>query len=248
MIKKRTPEEIDKILSTTSRSVILKNFVTSDEIKHLLNLYNNSNNKEIKKSGPTILALRFFIEDEKFNSLFNRIQKEVKENYTLWGGNYFQTDSPHIIHNDVPFDHSIIPGKCVLIPLEKSYESTWESAGVDEDAKFYIFDQMYFHGPVKCFKNNPEEIYSPYNIPLYEYDDIYGLHEDNRVPNISAKHVTKNQRQWLEGFSVECECNWVPGDVIIFDCARLHCSSSFDRRAVTQKIGLTLFTEFKNSD
>ena len=60
-------------------------------------------------------------------------------------------------------------------------------------------------------------------------------------PNIDTGHM---KNEWLEGFSVETECNWVPGNVIIFDCAKLHCASNFLDNGIIEKTGLSIFTEY----
>ena len=50
------------------------------------------------------------------------------------GGNYFEVKHPHILHNDVPHDTDILPGKCIVIPLEKVYAEF--KVPNDTDAKF----------------------------------------------------------------------------------------------------------------
>jgi len=69
------------------------------------------------------------------------------------------------------------------------------------------------------------------------------LHEDNRKPDINTMFDEKYP-QWMEGFSIESSCDWVPGDVIVFDCVRLHCASNFLDNGIYKKIGLSLFTSY----
>lgn len=244
MITKRPQQQIDEILSRTSDTVILKNFVSGDEVNYLYNFFENNENKKVKKSGPVTLDVENFYDDTVFQLLFESVQRELNLKLEIFGGNFFQSHIPFIIHNDVPKDHNIIPGKCIVVPLKKHYTPNWDWAPSDTDAKFYIFDQMYFHYPVKCFKNNETLKESPYNLPIYDYSDVYGIHRDNRQPDIDIDHITRDNRQWAEGFSVEKECVWVPGDIIIFDCARLHCASNFLTNGIERKTGLSLFTSY----
>lgn len=245
----RPKEQVDQMLDRCGTTVILKRFISDIDIDTLLNLYYAGTNKDYKNigyksnpsSGPITYIAKEFKHKSEFVEIFDRIQQKLNLNLNIWGGNFFETTKPYIIHNDIDFRHEIIPGKCIVIPLVKNYKTDHHKAS-DTDAKFYIFDQMFFHGAVKCFKNS-EEIISPYNIPLYDYSDIYKIHNDNRMPNVDAGHM---RQEWLEGFSIEKECNWVPGDVIVFDCARLHCASNFHNNNIESKIGLSLFTSFKD--
>jgi hypothetical protein len=243
----RPQEQVDSILNRTGDTIILDNFISDQDIDILLEIYNNGTGKDYKnigwendlRTGPTTLIVREFKEDTRFIEVFDRIQNKLGINLKIWGGNFFETTKPYIIHNDVDFRHDRIPGKCLVIPLVKNYNSDKYKASND-DAKFYIFDQMFFHGAVKCFKNS-KDIVSPYNVPLYDYKDIHGIHSDNRIPDIDAGHM---KQEWLEGFSIESACNWVPGDVIVFDCVRLHCASNFLDHGIESKIGLSLFTSY----
>lgn len=238
---KRPQEQVDEILSKVSNTVVLKNFMSRSDRNILLDIYHNNKNRDHKNTGPTTLIAREFKDDPKFTKIFNKIQTKLELKLKVWGGNFFETETPYVIHNDVDYRHDIIPAKCIVIPLQKFYMEN--SVVNDKDAQFYIFDQMFFHAPVKCFKN-AKDIKNFYNWPLYDYTDVYGLHKDNRKPDINISHFDEKYPQWCEGFSVESACNWVPGDVIVFDCVRLHCASNFLDNGVSKKIGLSLFTSF----
>lgn len=242
MIQKRSQEQIQEILNKIGDTVILKNFIDSDTLQYLLDIYDSNSDKQFKKTGPTTLEYHNLKNDTVYQKLFSDIQDAIGIRLSQFAGNIFRTNVPYVIHNDVPRDHNIMPAKCIVVPMKKHYSEN--QVPKDSDAKFYIFDQMYFHGPVKCFKNNPEEIYSPHNIPLYDYSDIYNLREDNSKPDIQDWHLTKDNRQWLEGLSIHKECEWIPGDVIIFDCVRLHAASNFLTSGITHKTGLSIFTTY----
>ena len=203
-------------------------------------IYNSNSRRIIKNTGPIALIADEFKELPAFQNIFNKVQKELQLDLNIWAGNFFETDKPYVIHNDVDYRHNIIPGKCLVIPLQKFY---LEDAPVrDSDTQFHIFDQMFFHAPVKCFKGSTD-IPNFYNWPLYDYKDVHGLHEDNRKPDINTMFDEKYP-QWMEGFSIESSCDWVPGDVIVFDCVRLHCASNFLDNGIYKKIGLSLFTSY----
>jgi hypothetical protein len=236
---KRSQEQIDEIISRTGETVVFEKYLTADEVSHLLGIFKRDNEKIFKSSGPVNGIPPW--DDAVFKSIVDRVCTDMNVELEIFGGNYFNVKVPHGIHNDVPKDdHSTIPAKCIVIPLEKIYRDDWEHR--DDDAQFYVFDQMYVEGPVKCYKGGPE-MDSPFNIPLYDYSDIYGIHEDCRKPEGNFKHLM--QKRWLEGFSIEKTCNWVPGDVIVFDCARIHCASAFTRNGIMEKTGLSIFASYR---
>ncbi len=236
--KKRNQDQINTILKTTGKSQVFEEFLSQDEIDHLLCIYEESEKCQ-KISGPLTGIPPW--DDVVFKGVLEKIEDALSTKVEPFGGNYFRVQAPHGIHNDIPKNnHNIVPGKSIVIPLEKSYRDGTEPK--DNDAEFYVFDQMFFHEPVKCFKGGPV-MESPWNIPLYEYDDIYGLHDDDRIPSGNFRHIIK--KRWLEGLSIEKTCRWKPKDVIVFDCVRLHCASTFTKNNIIQKTGLSIFTSFR---
>jgi hypothetical protein len=237
-IKYRKDSDIDYILSNVGSTCILENFLSQNEIDHLLSIHKNYENKREKITGP--ITSKVPLRDPVFIDIFKRIESIIGKELNIFGGNYFQVDWPHIIHNDVPFDHSIIPGKCIVIPLEKIYKDP-QQIPKKTDSKFYVFDQMYFHGPVKAFRNSRVIKNVVHNIPLYEYTDVYGLDPSDEYPDIDTTHCDP---EWTRGLTVEKECLWVPGSIIIFDCVRLHCADDFRFTGIRQKTGLSVFTTY----
>lgn len=234
-------ERQQSILNKTSPTLIIKNFISEPEQIHLLNIHKDrpDSEKVFKNTGPIASKLPHK-DDGHFQNIMSRVEDVLHAKVKPFGGNYFTVRHPHILHNDVPHDHNIIPGKCIVLPLEKVY--TKYQFPMLDDAQFYIFDQMYFDRPVKCFKNKESaRKYEKGNEPIFSYEDVYNLHEDNRLPDTKTGHM---KDEWLEGFSVESACNWVPGDAIIFDCARLHCASNFMDNGIEEKTGLSIFTEY----
>ena len=233
-----------KILDNCSPTLQIENFLSDQALEHLLKIHKNrpDDEKIYKNTGPIASKLPHK-SDGHFQEVLSNVEDILNVKVKPFGGNYFEVTSPHILHNDVPKDHNIIPGKCIVLPLEKVYVDE-AILPHDEDAKFYIFEQMYFDRPVKCFKNKQSaRKWEKGNEPIFSYEDVYNLHEDNRIPDTTTSHMNQ---EWLEGFSVETECNWVPGNAIIFDCAKLHCASNFLDNGMQGKTGLSIFTEYVN--
>lgn len=237
----RQQSDIDNILDSVGETIVIDNFITPEEVEHLLDIHQSCKNKRKKLTGPITSEVPYT--NKIFIEVFHRIERLLDTKLKIFGGNYFQVNIPHIIHNDVPFDHNTIPGKCIVIPLEKIYKNINQTPKPD-DAKFYVFDQMYFHGPVKAFRNSKKRKDTIHNIPLFEYSDVYGMGPENEYPDIDATHCNP---EWYRGLTVEKECLWNPGSVIIFDCVRLHCSDDFTFTGIQEKTGLSIFTSYINT-
>jgi hypothetical protein len=94
-----------------------------------------------------------------------------------------------------------------------------------------FFDQYYFYGPVKFFKNE-EFIPTYYNKCLYEYSNIDGLVNTLIADETIQKYFTHVKPIWLEGLSLHSVKPWKIGSALIFDSTRLHCASDFRKLGI----------------
>ena len=49
--------------------------------------------------------------------------------------------------------------------------------------------------------------------------------------------------EWLEGLSVKAYFPWIVASAIVFDSLQLHSAGNFAKQGVTEKIGLSIFTQ-----
>jgi hypothetical protein len=232
----RTITQINNIKSMISDPYEVKNFLTNDQILHLINLFEtnlkNLNSPVVyKNTGPVTLDLKPLLED----SIINKILKDLKDIigiYEITSAFFFSTDYPHIIHNDDTFELPDNVYKGITIPL-KIY-------GSENIPKLCFFDQFYFHGPAKFFKGS-SNIPTYYNKQIYDYKDIEGL-VDTSIED-TENLFTHVKRQWLEGLSINSTLSWTPTSALIFDSVRLHCASDFRQQGIDRKLGISIFTK-----
>lgn len=229
----RTLEQINFIKNHQSESKQIVNALDSVKVSSLLEFYNNSKDKIQKNTGPKVL----YVQEGQgiIDDILSLLRLEFGE-FKVRSAHFFDVTTPHVLHIDDDFDHPNCY-KAFTIPL-------WVDNGDCNKIKLVMFDQYYYGGPVKFFKNevfSKEVVY--YNKPLYEYNDVENLVEHSIPITIKNKLLSHLKDNWLEGLSIHSYFPWTIGSIIAFDSLRIHCSSNFKKVGVNQKIGLSIFTE-----
>lgn len=230
----RNKQVIQQIKNTISDPISSENFLSNTEINYLISLYNSFSNdyKQSKFTGPIILNFNF-VKDKLIDVILAKIANIIGQ-FTVTSAFFFYTEKPHIIHNDDTFELPDNVYKGITLPL-KLYDNF-----VGVYPKLCFFDQFYFHGPAKFFKGS-KDIYSPYNTPIYQYNDIDGI--TSSLCNDKDNLLTHLSPEWLEGLSLNSIIDWKPGNAIIFDSTRLHCASDFKKLGYKAKLGISIFTK-----
>lgn len=244
----RTKQQIDSIKLNFSDPYLVDNFVTANEIEHLINLFENDTDaidpaeaKVYKNTGPITLNIRKFIGDPVVDNILEKIRSEIGD-FDITAGFFFFTNYPHIIHNDDLFELPPTMYKGITIPLRLDSDLP-----IDEIPDLCFFDQCYFHGPSKFF-NGDSDIPTFYNKQVYEYSQVDGLLEDAVLDiDIYRKYFTHLKKKWLEGLSFKSALPWKIGSCLIFDSVRLHCASDFRKLGIKSKLGISIFTKKKQS-
>lgn len=236
----RSQIQIDNIKKSFSDPYIVDNFVTPEDIKHLINLYDSDDPyqaKVYKNTGPVTLDIHKYLNDPVVDGIMKRIELAIGK-FEITAGFFFFTDYPHIIHNDDLFELPDNVYKAITIPLRVDTDTNIEGV-----SQLCFFDQNYFHGPSKFFKGD-DDIPTYYNKQIYDYKDIDGLLEHNKINDeCYLKYFTHLKREWLDGLSLHSVLPWTPGSCMIFDSVRLHCSSDFRKKGIKSKLGLSIFTK-----
>jgi hypothetical protein len=233
----RTPEQISQIKTTVRDPYEIKNILSADEVRKLVDLFENhsADNKIYKNTGPITLDLKSNISNPLIIKILALIKNSIGP-FEITSAFFFQTEFPHIIHNDDTFELPDNVYKAITIPLSMEGFS-------GEYPKLCFFDQFYFHGPSKFF-NGDVSIPTYYNKQIYNYQDVSGL--VNGVFSDNNNYFTHLKPQWLEGLSLHSALNWIPGNALIFDSTRLHCASDFRTLGIRSKLGISIFTKRNN--
>jgi hypothetical protein len=234
----RTSDQIAEIEKTFEDPYTISNFISEDEIKHLLSIYKNASSKNsplvYKNTGPVTLDLYPYMQDSVIDAMIKKI-KTIIGDYEITASFFFETDYPHIIHNDDTFELPSGVFKAINIPLE--FQGNYDSV-----PKLCFFDQCYFHGPAKFFHGD-NEIPTYYNKQIYDYMDVKNLVDSPIGIELYQKYFTHLKPAWLNGLSLKTVIDQHIGSAIIFDSVRLHCSNDFRRQGIKSKIALSIFTK-----
>ena len=226
---KRTQEEINIIKQYESPPFVIENVV---DVKAFLQYYAENKNKVIKKNtGPQVLTV-----PPEDNSLFHSLQNILKEyigEFKVRNAHFFETEVPHVIHNDDIFEDSK-PYKAFTIPLK--------IFGRASDIKLILFDQYFYHGPAKFFNGETSEREVFYNESITNYGNLSYTNNKGIDKEFQGKYLTHCKDKWLEGLSINTVLDWTVGNILCFDSLQLHCSSDFTTQGVSKKIGLSVFT------
>lgn len=227
----RNIEQINQIKSRISDPYCIENFLSQEEVEHLINLYKGNTSKIKKNTGPITLNLQLCM-DQVVKNILTRISSIIGD-YEITAALFFETDYPHIIHNDDTFELPIGVYKAITLPLVAEGNFT-------EYPKLCFFDQFYFHGPAKFF-NGETLIPTYFNKCVYSYEDVDNLVNSRIVDTNNL--FTHLKPKWLEGLSLHSTLSWTPTSALVFDSVRLHCASDFRQQGISRKLGLSIFTK-----
>ena len=225
---------IDEIKKHEGNVKIVKNFIDQNQINDFLNLYEILP-LEIFNKRQNIIKKKW---SENFNYDLQKIFKsklkaelgeylmdnpKTKDNLKSLG--LFQESfAPVNVHADTGFDFNKIIFKQILLPLTP-------------DGETVIFKNK-FYGCSTTFSIDPKELKAEgYNKRSSEHLNLFKKKDfDQKVHKNYLAHEDLNN---LSGLEVDMIYKWKPGEILIFDRTRLHCSSSNINK---RKIGFTTAT------
>jgi hypothetical protein len=225
----RSLDTISQIKNNIAKPRQVDNYI--DNAQEYVDWFYKSNNKTYKNTGPVS------INEVQKTGLLDRLVERLKEDF----GDFFvrsaliyKTDRPHVIHNDDDLEYKL-PYKAFNIPLYVD--------GDDSQTKLIMFNQFYYYGPGKFFKNDKKNRPVYYNIPITDYTNVDGLEENKKIDiKFYKEYLSHLKLDWLEGLSVNSVLDWQVGNLLEFDSTRLHSSNNWLDKGIKYKIGLTIFT------
>ena len=224
----RTNTEIDAIQKHHIAPTSIKSpFDTNIFLKYL---DENKDRVIHKNTGPKVLNL--------FRETPLVIKDLVKYLQSIFGGFYvlstqiFDVNIPHIIHNDDDLEHKPFLAFCLPLKI----------VGNSDDIKLVTFDQYYYQGGAKFFKDDNEDRHMFFNEKIISYENVKFLSDIGIDRDFKENYLSHLKDIWLEGLSINTVLEWKIGNILCFNCNQLHCSSNFLSKGVENKIALSIFT------
>jgi hypothetical protein len=235
IIMSRTVSEKREILSRLEPTVVHENVVSSRLLERLNHAFHNSE-KNYKNTGPVTVDFwpeRTDVLPGWWFDVDQLITQYIGPHGTF-AGNFYEVRKPHILHNDD--NKRLWPRlhKTVVIPLD-----------IIEPTQFGIFDQCYLNGPVKIRRPGHQSPSVYYNQDLTDNSLLKYNTGKEFCRDTHDKYFSHQHYDAFHGLSVESIVTWKPGDIIVFDTARIHCGTNFNRQGISQKLGLSVFTYLK---
>ena len=234
----RSAERIADLKQRMTSAYIIENFLTASEIEKLYTLWLDKKNTSItKNTGPITVNFK----DIKFSPiikfLIEKIKSKIGNDCVCWGGQFFYTNLPYVLHNDDDKDRFPDAYKAISMPLK-----VWPEDKESSLTELVCFDQSYFNGPAKFFNGGPTQP-TYYNVGVYDYKDVHDL-KDTPIPkNMTNRLFPHLKTEWLQGLSIDNKFPWQIGDAIVFDSLKLHASTDFRKKGIESKLGISLFFE-----
>lgn len=228
----RSTSDRELLVSRFTDVIYVDKFLQPEEISYLIDLFDKSETKIYKNTGP--VTCNSIKQDPIIKVIAERLKPLIGD-FKIYSASFFNVKFPHIIHND---DDKSLPltYKAITLPLKLEYARENK-----ELPNLCIFDQYYLEGPGKFF-NGDKEIPTYYNRQIYEYSEVQNKSTALISEEIKAKYLTHLKPNWLDGLSLNSMHPWLPGSAIIFDALKLHCASDFRRLGIDSKLGISIFT------
>jgi hypothetical protein len=247
----RTQEDKDFILSYVDEPYSIENFIDQKDVNELIDIWENSDNKEHKNTGVITYSITDF-SSPVLHKIRDKIYFDSYPNIEIWHAMFFYTDEPHMIHIDDSMDSFPKIYKAFNLPLRARLKYQTFNNQVPD---LMFFDQLYLDGPSKFFKGQSHETKGhhealqfsklPRSKCVYEYSNVINKSTKPFDLDIKEKYLDHIRDRWLDELSFNSAHKWIPGNAIIFDSCRLHCGSDFRKLGVTDKLGISIFTQHK---
>lgn len=234
-------EQIRKMQSAESDSIIIDNFISQEELKTLRELINSV---EYPETGGTSKYAGSSYEWPPYGP----VMEEIFHNKLVDAIGPHQLDffawqeaiRPWKIHADLRWYADKIPHKVILIPLDVigNNKDKWD------DTYSLTFKQRNYlrncknTGIGKKGNTDQSEWKRAYDDPNTEntvngYSISHEIHE---------KYLSHMPYDHLEGLEIDKIYHWKPGSAVIWDQTMLHCADNFLARNIKTKLSILIMT------
>ena len=232
-------KNIDKIKKLEGPVQVIKNLFSKDDIENFLKLYQNLP-ITVHNKKQNVIKKRWLknYSSELENLFFEKVKNEIgefkmdnlkDENNEDILGLFQESYNPIGLHVDAGFNLDEIIFKQTLIPL------THKGSTVIFKNKFYGNSTNF---TIDKNELNNKNLNYGQNYRSSEHLNIFEKKPFNKDDH--KKYLEHEDIKNLSGLEIDVVYEWELGSMLIFDRARLHCSSSV---IDGKKIGLTTFTK-----
>lgn len=227
----RTQQQKSEILARLQPTQVYENAIDALWLARLKTVWTDSE-KNYKNTGP--VTVDFWPERQQAPEWwleFDQLLKSYVGEHGTFATNFFEVKKPHILHNDD--NERLWPRlhKTVVIPME-----------VVKPTYFAVMDQCYLDGPVKIRSRHKPAKRVYYNKDLTDNSVLYNYTGKDFDKSIYDKYFTHQPYDAFHGLSVERIAEWKPGNIIVFDTARIHTACNFLEHGIQSKLGFSVFT------
>jgi hypothetical protein len=93
----RSSEDKELLVSRFTDTIYVEEFLQPEEIQYLVQLFDNSNDKIYKNTGP--VTSNSIMKDSILESIVERLRPLIGD-FKIYSAAFFNVKTPHIIHND----------------------------------------------------------------------------------------------------------------------------------------------------
>ena len=231
---------IDKLKNIAKDPYVVSNFFSKDEIDYI----NEQKDKGEKVSKFGKVVNWKYNKNNQFRDWLEEKFKETLElDFTMHGGNFFQTNVPFYVHTDTSKNEEpgMIPYKNIVVPLTQSTEQ--------HRCFTVVFKQRWF-GEATMFWKGPVFLTakSNYNHKVEDYTMLENYTGEDISTRDYMRFLTHLPHNNLHGLSIHSVYEWNVGDIIVFYCTQLHSSNDFTATGtLTPKFALSYFCRLKDA-
>lgn len=230
---------IKQLKDISEKPVVVRDFFSQSEVDYIKS--QKDNGVDVKKLGD-VNNWKYDKNKEFLYWLEDKFKNNLKHDFVMHGGNYFQTNIPFFVHTDTGKEEvsNLLPYKNIVVPLTQSTK--------DHPCYTVIFKQRWY-GQASMFWKGPmfKKAKTDYNHKIEDYSHLERYTGDNISINEYTRFLTHLPYNNLHGLSIESVHEWNVGDIIVFDCTQLHSSNDFTvSDNTTPKFALSYFCRLKD--
>ena len=136
----RSYDTIEKLQDRLSPAYCIENFLTDLELGKLYELWTSTQAHAIEKNtGPITVNFKDIKDSDIIKIVIQKIKNEIGEDCECWGGQFFYTDRPYVVHNDDDMHNFPDAYKAFSMPIK-----VWPEDKESSLTELVCFEQSYF--------------------------------------------------------------------------------------------------------